>query len=68
MVFVDAHHVEFETPNWAMVIPSTSTPSAPQKVQGQADCTEGITMIEARDLQVDIQHAEISSEPNIYTS
>ena len=67
MVFADAHHTEFETPSCTMVIPSTSTPLAPQKVRGQADCTEGIALIEARDLEADIQHAEISSEPNIYT-
>ena len=68
MLFADAHHVQFETPNCAMVILSTSTPPAPQKVRGQAGGTEGIVLIEAQDLEVDIEHAEISSEPNIYTS
>ena len=68
MLFADAHHVEFETPSCAMVIPSISTPPAPQKVREQAGGMEDILLIEARDLEVVIEHAEISSESNIYTS
>ena len=68
MLFADAHYVEFETPSRAMVIPLTSTPPAPQKVRGQTGGTEGIALIGARDLEVDIEHAEISPGPNIYIS
>ena len=66
--FVDSYHVEFETPNWAMVIPSTSTPPVPQKVRRQGDCMEGTALMEAWDLKANIQHAKISPEPNIFTS
>ena len=51
MVFADAHYVEFETPSYAIVDPSTATLPAPHKVRGQGRAHERIAFIEARNLE-----------------
>ena len=67
MLFEDSHIAEFDAPTSAAVIPSTSTPPPPQRVRREDDRMEGITLMGARNLEEDIQHAEISPELNIYT-